>query len=355
MPTRDALAEAFRQQAEGCRRMGSELTARLMERCLEDLEAGGPTARLLDHFRGHPWLDAVCQRTLGAVQGLVLAGSAPGLARLHPFAGGTPRWPELGDAFIAAIDEHLDEIAPRMGRQVQTNEVRRCCGLLGGFLDVSRETQLPLRLLEIGSSAGLILFWDRYRYELGAHRWGDPASPLTLACEWRGPAPALDAPASVASRRGCDLDPVDVTEAEGLRFIQSFYWADQPERLALLEGAARALPGRAPVVRERAGDFVERELAELPEGRATVLHHSTMWWYVPPDERARITAAVEAAGARAGRSRPLAWLRSEPPSPDCVEIRLRTWPGGEDRLLGRAHHHGAWVEWTGSNGPGGSR
>jgi hypothetical protein len=30
---------------------------------------------------------------------------------------------------------------------------------------------------------------------------------------------------------------------------------------------------------------------------------------------------------------------------DHVEVRLRLWPGGEDRLLARAHHHGAWVDW----------
>jgi hypothetical protein len=33
---------------------------------------------------------------------------------------------------------------------------------------------------------------------------------------------------------------------------------------------------------------------------------------------------------------------------DHCEIRLRSWPGGEDQLLGRSHYHGAWVEWLGS-------
>ncbi len=129
------------------------------------------------------------------------------------------------------------------------------------------------------------------------------------------------------------------------RFIQSFYWADQPERMALLEDAAKALSEPAPIEQIGAGDFVERETAEPPEGVATVLHHSTMWWYVPREEQQRISTAMEAAGKRATPSRPLAWLRSEPPSLDHVEIRLRLWPGGEDRLLGRAQHHGRWVEW----------
>jgi len=344
-PVDPAVLDAFQRQVPACRQDGSELTARLLERCIEDLEAGGPVARLVEGFQGNPFLDAICQRVIGAVQGLVLAGKAPELARLHPFAGGTPEWPALGDAFVAAIDAHLEEIRPRMARQVQTNEVRRCCGLLGGFLEVAHATRMPLRLLEMGSSAGLVMFWDRYRYELGPHRWGPVDSPLTLACEWKGPAPRLDAPARVASRKGCDLHPIDATDPEQLRFVQSFYWADQVERMELLLAAARALPGPAPIERLRAGDFVEREVAELPEGTATVLYHSTMWWYVPRDEQERITAAMEAAGARATAERPLAWLRSEPPAIDHVEIRLRLWPGGEDRLLGRAQHHARWVEW----------
>ncbi len=86
-------------------------------------------------------------------------------------------------------------------------------------------------------------------YRLGPHTWGDPGSPLTLTCDWRGPAPVL----------------------------QSFYWADQPERVALLRAAAAALPGPAPVETLRAGAFLERALAALPAGAATVVHHSSMW------------------------------------------------------------------------------
>jgi hypothetical protein len=342
-----AVLEAFRLQVPACRKAGSEFSARFFERCVEDLEAGGPVAQLVAGFQGNPMLSAVPQRVLGAVQGLVLAGQAPELARYHPFAGGVPQWPAVGDAFMAAISENLDTLKPRMERQVQTNEVRRCCGLLGGFLEIALQTGLPLRLLEMGSSAGLVMFWDRYRYELGPHRWGDPDSKLVLRCDWKGSPPALDIPVRVASRIGCDIEPIDATDLAELRFIQSFYWADQPERVELLLQAAKALTEPAPIERIGGGDFVERELAELPDGVATVLYHSTMWWYVPQDEQERIHQAVEAAGRRATPKRPLAWLRSEPPSMEHVEIRLKIWPGGLDRLLGRAQHHGRWVEWLG--------
>jgi len=238
---RPEVLEAFRQQATGCRESGSEFTARLMERCVADLEAGGPVAELVAGFRGHPFLDALCQRVLGAVQLLVLSGDAPDLARFYPAVGGTPAWPDAGDAFVETVACNLERLRPRLAHQVQTNEVRRCAGLLGGFLEVARSTGLPLRCREMGSSAGLVLFWDRYRYELGPHRWGDPAAPVVIATDWRGPPPDLDALVRVASRLGCDLAPIDATDPDALRVVQSFYWADQPGCRARSRSAS---PGR---------------------------------------------------------------------------------------------------------------
>ena len=42
---------------------------------------------------------------------------------------------------------------------------------------VAARTGLPLALLEIGASAGLNLWCDRYAHTLGAWHWGDAAAP----------------------------------------------------------------------------------------------------------------------------------------------------------------------------------
>lgn len=343
------MVDAFRHQIGGCRSGGSEYTAHLMERCVADLEAGGPLATLLEDWQGQPLLDALCQRVLGAAQGVALEGRAPELAGFMPSLGGTPAWPAAGDAFIAVVEREGRALRPRLDQQVQTNEVRRCAGILGGFLRAAKQTGLPLRLLEMGSSAGLHLFWDRYRYRLGPHRWGDPAASLELDCEWKGPPPDPDTNVRVASRLGCDLQPLDLRDPAQLRRIESFLWADQLDRHELLRAAAAALPEEgAPVERLGARAFVARELAAPQSGLATVFFHSSMWWYLPEAERAAVADTLESAGARARADSPLFWLRSEAPNLDYVEIRLRSWPGGEDRLLARAHHHGRWVEWLDS-------
>jgi len=352
MPEPSARAQqvdAFRNQVGSCRDAGSDYTARLMQACADDLEAGGPLARLLEGWQGHPTLDALTQRVLGAVQQLALEGRAPELASQMPSLGGAPRWPDAARAFLAVIEREGAALRPRLDEQVQTNEVRRCAGLLGGFLEAAR-SGLPLRLLEFGSSGGLHLFWDRYCYRLGPHRWGAPDAPVQIDAEWRGGAPALDAPVRIASRQGCDLHPLDLRDPDRVRRVESFLWCDQVDRPRLLRAAAAALPPEgAPIERGAAGDFLARELAAPRPGVATVVFHCHTWWYLPEAERERIQSSFARAGARASEAAPLFWLRSEPPSLECAELRLRAWPGGEDRLLARAHHHARWVEWRGAD------
>ena len=134
-----------------------------------------------------------------ALHALVLQGEAPDLAAVYP-PQAEPDPSRLRLALTLAVEQHRPFIAAVLASPPQTNEVGRSAVLLGGFLQIAAETGLPLRLLDIGGSAGLNMVWDRYGYRLGAGTWGDPASPVQLAPAWSGPLPRLDAAVHVASR-----------------------------------------------------------------------------------------------------------------------------------------------------------
>jgi hypothetical protein len=110
---------------------------------------------LLRGHEGDPEPSALALRLMGAVHRLVLRGDASDLARHYPSAGGSPHepWP----VFLATLRDHADELRRLLDDPVQTNEPARCGALLGGFLEIARRTHLPLRLLEVGASAGLNL------------------------------------------------------------------------------------------------------------------------------------------------------------------------------------------------------
>jgi hypothetical protein len=336
----------FAEQARTCQRDGSPLYAELVEDLAGNFRAGGVVADLVSDWHGHPLLDAVAMRLLGAVHHLVLDGRCAELARHYPSVGGHPVFPGAAKAFLAAIAEHRSWIRARLDEPVQTNEVRRSAALLGGFLQVAHETGLPLSLLELGASAGLNQIWDRHRYELGPHRWGEPEAPLCLRTEWHGAAPALTARVAVRERAGCDLAPIDMRCDGSLRRLESFIWPDQPERLERLRSAARlALDAGIAIDASGAIAWLESRLAPPRSGAATVVFHSVLWWYLSREEQDGLVRSLERAGAAATSDAPIAWLRMEGRDLERTDVRLRLWPGGEDRLLATSGYHAQRVDW----------
>lgn len=347
-PSRQTLVDAFRGQARGCTNAGSPIYAEFLERAADDVASGGLFADVVADYRGQPMLDALPLRLLGRAHALVLAGEAPALARFYPSAGGSYESDGAWRALRELIDTRRDVFRDAALRwRVQTNEVRRSAVLLPGFLRVAARTRLPLRIREIGASSGLNQYFDRHRYELGPHRWGDPRSALVIAADWDGPPPDLDAPLHVADRRGCDVAPIDLRDpAEQLK-LQSFIWPEQLDRLERLRAAIAVVAADPPRIDAiPAGDWVEQHVVPEP-GVATVLVHSVVWWYIPEAERDRIAKTMEQAAARATAAAPLAWLRMEGVKVEEAELRLRLWPNGDDVLLGGVHWHGAKVRWQG--------
>lgn len=341
-PADQAVADAIRLQIGWCDQdHGAPFTADVLRALLRDFEAGGDWRRLLGEWLTDPVMDALSLRGAGALHRLALKG-------IEPFAGLYARL----DRDPKALDEAVrlagarPEVAGWLKNPPQTNEVMRAAVFLGGFFEIVRAQRLPLRMLEMGCSGGLNLLWDRYHYRLGETVWGPEDSAVRLEPLWRGASPA-PAPLRIASRRGVDQLPVDLSDPEARLRLLSYVWADQAERVARVRGAlAVAARDPPPVDKADAADWVERQLAELPAGTTTVLYHSFVWLYLPPQTKARVRRAVERAGERARAGAGLAWLSFESgDSPEKPSLDLTLWPGGAKRTLALAHPHGRWVEW----------
>jgi hypothetical protein len=331
----------LRHQSDACGYLGSRLYEGLLRRAAEDYEAEGPTRRVLEGHEGDPGGSALALRLMGASQRLALEGAAPELAEVY---ASTDRDEEREwEAFRAVLEQHRERLRALVELPVQTNEVGRCAALLPGFLAVARETELPLRLLEVGASAGLNLLWDEYRYEAEGFEWGGEEAPLTIGFELRGGAIA-GGDVDVDGRAGCDSTPVDPRTEDGRLTLLSYCWPDQAERMGRLRSALD-LAARQPRLVERAegAAWAAARLAEPAPGKATVLFHSVVMQYLGDDERERFEDTVRDAGGTATAEAPFAWLRMEPDG-DRAEVRLTIWPGGEDRRLLRAGYHGTPVE-----------
>ena len=339
------LAEYLRLQGRYCGKLGSPLYEVLLDRAADDLTAGGVVAAVLDGYPLEPIYSAMALRLMGNVHRLVLEGRAPALGARYPSVGGDGDASRTWPAFRAVVAENVPLLREWMSRGVQTNEVGRAAALAPGFLTVARETGLPLRILEMGTSAGLNLRWDRFRYETAERAWGDAASPVVLRDAWETPVPPFATAATVAERAGCDPSPLDPTTDEGRLTLMSYVWPDQRERFALLSGAievARRVP--ADVERASAVDWLPRRLAAARAGVATVVFHSIAIAYLERSAREQALGAIADAGARATGDAPVAWLRMEPGG-EQAEVRLTVWPGGDERLVATTGFHGRGVRW----------
>jgi D-aspartate ligase len=342
------LAEELRREAGGSRRLGSPLYAGLLERVADDVQAQGPSWRLLSER--WPACRPVSVRLMGSVHRLVLEGAAPELARFYPSAGGTDRgeaWP----AFRDTLEAHRERLLALLEHPVQTNEISRCSALLGGFLLVARETGLPLRLLEVGSSAGLLLRWPEYHYVEHDQAWGDPDSPARLEGAYAAGRPPFDLSATVVERRGCDAAPLDPNSVEDRLTLMSYVWADETWRFELLR-AALEVAQDVPVAVEGADacDWIEEMLAEPTPDVATVVFHSLFIHFLDERQRARFEGTLKAAGQRATKRAPLARLSLEwPRGGGGTELRLTTWPG-TTRRLATTDDRGREIRWNGAAG-----
>ena len=341
---RAVIVAELEYQSFGCEAIGSPLYGRLLQRAAEDAAAGGIAMTILAERAVDPPFTALALRLMAAVHRLVLSGQAPRLAAFYPSAGGTPGAGDA-DAFMDVLREHAGALAEGVLRPCQTNEPARSAALLGGFLSVARDTGLPLRILEVGASAGLNLRWDHFRYEHEGESWGPADSPVKLTGVYESP-PPLNVPAMVVERRGCDPRPQDPGREETRLNLVSSAWPDQVERFHALEGAlevARRVPA---TVDEADGvTWVATQLAEPRPGVATVVYHSIVMQYMGEAGRARFVEELAAAGQRALAGAPLAWLSFEPGGDGRGHVNLTTWPGGEQRLVATAGYHGRPVRW----------
>ncbi len=333
--------EALALQVQYCEANGTPVTAAICRTLAEALDNSTATGRRVLGWSGHATRDALPLRLAGGVHHAWRKGNAPELAGLFGGQGGDAA---AMQAFLRRADA---ELLPWLDGPPQTNEPGRSAQLMTGLLEIAARHGPTLEILEIGSSAGLNLLIDRFRVDLGGVAVGPAGSSVELKPEWRGPPPPAT-PLEFASLRGVDVAPVDATDPAQADRLLAYVWYDQPQRAQRVAAAIRMQQDQ-PVQLDKgnAADWIEARLAEPQrEGATRVVMHSIVWQYICAEGQGRITAALEAAGARATAGRPLAWLRVEANrTVHRHEITLRSWPGhGRSMLIGHSHAHGFWVE-----------
>ena len=255
-----------------------------------------------------------------------LLDAVPGIGQLRDLVSGSPA--ELTAVILA--------------HGTQTNEPGRCAVLLPALAQLPQ----PLALIEVGASAGLNLLPDRYSYDYGGHRLAgsDPDAPV-LRCEPRGAVPLPAQVPAIAWRAGLDLNPLDVTSDDDVRWLSCLVWPGEGDRAERLR-AAVAVARRDPPTVHR-GDLLTdlpALAAQAPAGVTVVVVHTSVHYQVAPEGQARFAATV--------RGLDVSWLSSESPG----IVPGTAMPAVDDQMsvlardgapLASADSHGTWLNWLG--------
>lgn len=307
-----------------------------------------------------------------AAHRLVLAEPISHLADYYPSVGGEcgvdrETWPTFRSFVLDRADRMRELIS---SRTTQTNEVRRAALLYPAVARAAKEAGAPVGLLEVGTSAGLLLGLDRYGYRYQAADEQLVAGPakasVVLSCALSlapgAKRPVIPRKLAVAAKVGLDRHPVDLTDEEQQAWLEACVWADQPERVRLFNMAAAAQAKDRPEF--VTGDLVD-DLAvaagRIPDEVPLVVFTSHVLPYVTAERRAEFVAALRELAAR----RPLWWISQEAYEaglhlvlPDREDLRFdrrnaigtlgfTRWVDGKPvaKALARTAFHGERIEW----------
>jgi hypothetical protein len=266
-----------------------------------------------------------------------------GVAAPGPYGGLREALLERGEAVRHTI----------LQRSTQTNEPRRMATLMPVFAQIAQESGGPLALVEVGASAGLCLYPDRFGYDWGTGMQLTSNGAPVLHCDAAGPMPVPFREPDIAWRGGSDRNPLDVKDDDSMRWLRTLIWPEQEQRRELLEAAIPVARSEPPaLVRGDLFDTLDEVVHAAASHGTVVVFHSAVVAYLDDASRRRFAARMQhLVDVEAVR-----WVSNEGDRvlPEITRTARRAGRPSERFVLGldgravaRTHGHGASLTWLG--------
>ena len=333
------LADKFRNFSENECKGSSDLYEYLSMKIADDEEMLALASRARE---GQP----VPNLLLGAVHYLLLKGKNHSLKEFYPSIVENPNNAEESYFhFKDFCNQYTDEILPIIkNKLVQTNEVRRCAYLFPTFNYIFELGKKPLALIEIGTSAGLQLLWDKYSYSYGTSEvYGDENSAVRITAEIEGEnSPFLKGKIPpVVSRIGIDLNIIDLTDEEDYLWLNALIWPNHTERRELFEQAAEYVKETPLTLIEGNGvELLPNLSKEISKDYAICVFHTHVANQMPLEVKAKLLEQIKSIGA----DREIFHIYNNIQDRD---LHLDYYMDGKEfaNTVGETDGHGRWFSW----------
>jgi hypothetical protein len=296
------------------------------------------------------------------------------LADWYPVLGG--RRPATDGDPVGALGDFIDAHRTALGRlcatrRTQTNEVRRAALLRPAFgraaeiasaADIGRGGRTgELSLIELGTSAGLLLATDRYTVTYRGRERTETYhdGSLRIDCDLRGPdwpSPAATE-VRVFSRTGIDLAPIEPFDADGAVWLHACIWPEHTDRDARLDLAlAEVARLRPTMIAADMREGLASAVAAVPDGVMPCVFMSHALIYLDRTERTELVRSLAAIGSM----RDLVVVMNEPAPLNLwsepvaqiepgvtTHVSVIAWRGGAAsvEVLAEGDAHGRWLRY----------
>jgi len=232
---------------------------------------------------------------------------------------------------------------------VQTNEVRRASYLYPMLLSISEKTNKPLSLIEIGTSAGLLLCLDAYNYEYkevneSLKIENDPDS-IIIQSENKGEKlpSTINSKLKINNRVGIDLNIVDLNNQNDYEWMLALIWPEHSQRRRQFIEASKIANGIKKELYE--GDLVEL-LPDIIESASSenqiVLFHTHVANQFPMELKKRFEELLKELST----TRPIYHIYNNMYDANLHQDYFESGKVFEEKNLERPDGHGRWFYWS---------
>lgn len=286
---------------------------------------------------------------LGSIHYLLMNGNHHPLKEYYPSLVEGPKKVEDSYPYFQDFSKKFrNEIIQLLQTKiVQTNEVRRCAYLYPCFSYIYQKVNKPISLIEIGTSAGLQLLWDQYKYSYSSSDtiYGNIKSNVLIDSKVKVKGqtilPLLDEVPPVVDRYGIDLHINDLSSEEDFLWLKALIWPEHFERRELFEKAVISRKeNEINLIEADAIKILPEVVNELSNDSILCIFHTHVANQIPVDGKQSLLKTIEVISENRDVFHLYnnIWDRM---------LHLDYYIDGvkHEEVIGETEGHGKWFEW----------
>ena len=293
---------------------------------------------------------------LGAVHFLLLKSPKERLANFYPSISKKPAAEIPFNLFRNFVLDNRKKILSILKeRIVQTNELNRTAHLMPVIASIF-DGKDELTLIDIGTSAGLNLNWDKYEYEYGSKGHYGKSSVKIKSEILEGEMPKFNSFPKRIRKIGIDQNPLDLKINDNAMWLKALIWPDQMERFKRLQSAIKFIKSEnIELVKAHSTNQFEKIIDRIEHTQPLIIFHTNTIYQFTLLERKELWNMLD----RIGKKRDYYYLAVEGIKEMSekygiehgILIELTKYKNKfkEQKLLGVTDGHSNWIKWKNEN------